>query len=549
MRIAILWALGFGVLNTSVAHASASAPDIIVVNGNIFTAGNREYVQALAIQGERIQAVGDSKEIRGLAGPSTRLINLGGRVVIPGLNDAHNHMRIRPANWVDLQFAGPVPQRPELMQAIRDAVSKYPPGTFIAATIGTAIFRDTTVDRSSLDRVSPNDPVILTTFTGHAAILNSAALTKLGISENEADPLAGRYERTQDGKLSGVLREYATVRLGRRIGDLTSDRDAIGQLRETLSDAAEHGITTLQIMSEKMPPSRYVELLKQVPNSIRLRIMRMPMTDPNGRDNREGQSIPRNPSSLISVAGTKWLLDGVPVEGTFAARSAKPSPHFFGDLQMSFPPRELEGILRETIQSGDQLLVHVTGYAAAAAMLKAMQDAGGEQEWASRRVRFEHGDALFPDLIPDVKRLGVIVVEQGTHLDMTGMAPELMASIRAERSQPIRSLMAAGIPLVLSSDEDGQSNPFLEIMLATQHPNHPTEAISRKQAVIAYTLTAAYAEFAEKEKGSLEAGKLADFAVLSQDIFSVPLADLPKTVSVMTMVGGKVVYDARLLSH
>lgn len=346
-----------------------------------------------------------------------------------------------------------------------------------------------------------------------------------------------------------MLREYATVRLSRRIGDLTSDKDAIAELRDTLADSAEHGITTLQIMSEKMPPDRYVNLSKRVPNSIRLRIIRMPMTTTSGRDNSEGQSIPRNPSPLITVSGTKWLLDGVPVEGTFAARSAKPSLRFFGDLQMSLPPRELEAMLREAVQSGDQLLVHVTGYAAATAMLEAMQKSGGEQEWEPRRVRFEHGDALFPDLIPQVKRLGVIVVEKGTHLDMTEIAPELLPSIGAEKSQPIRSLLAAGIPLVLSSDEDGPSNPFLEIMLATKHPNHPSEAISREQAVIAYTRTAAYAEFAEKEKGSLVSGKFADLAVLSQDIFTVPSEDLPKTVSVMTIVGGKVVYDAHLLSN
>jgi predicted amidohydrolase YtcJ len=127
---------------------------------------------------------------------------------------------------------------------------------------------------------------------------------------------------------------------------------------------------------------------------------------------------------------------------------------------------------------------------------------------------------------------------------MSGVAPEVMRSVRAEKSQPMQSLLAAGIPLVLSSDEDGPSNPFLEIMLAIKHPNHPSEAISRAQAVIAYTLTAAYAEFAEEEKGSLAPGKLADLSVLSQDIFRVPSDDLPKTVSVMTMVGGKVIYTA-----
>jgi predicted amidohydrolase YtcJ len=543
------------VMPTSTALAAGAAPDTVLFNGKIFTAEGKRFVEAIAIQAGRIEAVGESAQIRKLAGSSTTQIDLRSRTVIPGLNDAHNHMRIRPADLVDLQFSAPNPKRPEVMQAITDAVSKYPTGTFLSATIGTAIFQDTTVDRASLDLVAPNHPVVLTTFTGHASILNSAALLKLGIGENEPDPLGGRYERSQDGRLSGVLREYASVRVSRGLADLTSDKDAIVELRETLADAAEHGITTLQVMAEKMTPARYVDLLKQVPTPLRVRIMRMPPTTSSGRDLSEGLSTPRNLSPLITVSGSKWLLDGVPIEGTFAPRQrlvsspSAPIEPFFGSLQMSLPTKELDAMLRETIQTGDQLLVHVSGYAASAAMLDAMQNAGGEKVWATRRVRFEHGDALFPDLLPRVKRLGIIVVEQGTHLDMAEIAPELMPRIRAEKSQPMRSLLAAGIPLVLSSDEDGPSNPYLEIMLAIKHPNHPSEAISREQAVVAYTRTAAYAEFAEKEKGSLAPGKLADLAVLSQDIFTVPSEDLPKTISVMTMVGGKMIYDAHVLRN
>jgi len=543
------------VMPTSTALAAGAAPDTVLFNGKIFTAEGKRFVEAIAIQAGRIEAVGESAQIRKLAGSSTTQIDLRSRTVIPGLNDAHNHMRIRPADLVDLQFSAPNPKRPEVMQAITDAVSKYPTGTFLSATIGTAIFQDTTVNRASLDLVAPNHPVVLTTFTGHASILNSAALLKLGIGENEPDPLGGRYERSQDGRLSGVLREYASVRVSRGLADLTSDKDAIVELRETLADAAEHGITTLQVMAEKMTPARYVDLLKQVPTPLRVRIMRMPPTTSSGRDLSEGLSTPRNLSPLITVSGSKWLLDGVPIEGTFAPRQrlvsspSAPIEPFFGSLQMSLPTKELDAMLRETIQTGDQLLVHVSGYAASAAMLDAMQNAGGEKVWATRRVRFEHGDALFPDLLPRVKRLGIIVVEQGTHLDMAEIAPELMPRIRAEKSQPMRSLLAAGIPLVLSSDEDGPSNPYLEIMLAIKHPNHPSEAISREQAVVAYTRTAAYAEFAEKEKGSLAPGKLADLAVLSQDIFTVPSEDLPKTISVMTMVGGKMIYDAHVLRN
>jgi hypothetical protein len=203
MLTALVWICG--VLPASMTPAAAPAPDTILFNGKIFTAAG--FVQALAIQGDIIEAVGNSAQIHKLAGSLTKQIDLGGRTVIPGLNDAHNHMRIRPSDLVNLQFTGPNPRRAEVMKVIANAVSKYPTGTFLSATISTAIFRDSKVDRGSLDLVAPNHPFILTTFTGHASILNSAALSKFGIGENEPDPLGGRYERSEDGKLSGVLRE------------------------------------------------------------------------------------------------------------------------------------------------------------------------------------------------------------------------------------------------------------------------------------------------------------------------------------------------------
>ena len=151
-----------------------------------------------------------------------------------------------------------------------------------------------------------------------------------------------------------------------------------------------------------------------------------------------------------------------------------------------------------------------------------------------------------PDLVPRVRELGIIVVQNPTHLALGDLIVRRYGSERADQLQPLRSLLDAGIPLALGSD--GPANPYLNIMLATIYPRKPREAITREQAVVAYTLTSAYAESAEKDKGSLEPGKLADLAVLSQDIFKAPADDLPKTESVLTMVGGKIVYDAKVLT-
>jgi hypothetical protein len=141
--------------------------------------------------------------------------------------------------------------------------------------------------------------------------------------------------------------------------------------------------------------------------------------------------------------------------------------------------------------------------------------------------------------------MGLIVVENPTHLALRELFFKRFGVERADQIQPMRSLLDAGIPLALGSD--GPNNPYLNIMLASVYPGKPRETITSEQAVVAYTLTAAYAEFAEKDKGSLEPGKYADLAVLSQDIFEVPPPELPKTMSVLTMVGGKIVYDKKAL--
>ena len=214
--------------------------------------------------------------------------------------------------------------------------------------------------------------------------------------------------------------------------------------------------------------------------------------------------------------------------------------------ELNFSQKEMEAILRESLQNNDQLLVHVVGDRTTAAFLNAMEATGGKKVWSGRRVRIEHGDGIMPDLRARARELGVIVVQNPTHLTLRELFIKRFGLERTERFQPLRSLVEAGIPVALGSD--GPLNPYLNIMLASAYPGKPREALTREQAVTAYTLTAAYAEFAEKEKGSLEPGKLADLAVLSQDIFGAPAEDLPRTESVLTMVGGEIVYDANVLS-
>jgi predicted amidohydrolase YtcJ len=351
--------------------------------------------------------------------------------------------------------------------------------------------------------------------------------------------------RSADGKLTGVVYEYAKFRLNRRRSDMATDEEALRQTQDFFSQAVRLGITSVQNMSIPPGSERCELLFEKAPAPIRMRVIRMAETTPDGRDTTEGRSLMHNPARLITVSGTKWVLDGSPIESSAAMRepySDNPSASGW----MNFSEKEMEAMLRESLSNDDQLLVHAVGDRTTETFLHAMDATGGKAVWSGRRVRIEHGDGIMPDLVSHTKELDVVVIVNPTHLTLRELFLKRFGAERTNQMQPLRSLLSAGIPVAIGSD--GVNNPYLNIMLASLYPGKPQEAITREQAVTAYTLTAAYAEFAEKEKGSLEPGKLADLAVLSQDIFHVPPGDLPKTESVLTMVGGKVVYDSKALS-
>jgi predicted amidohydrolase YtcJ len=532
------------VLSTQAVPASSTGgpPDTVLFNGKVFTAdASHPYVQALAIRGDRIVATGNSATIRALSGPQTRSIDLGGRTVIPGINDAHQHLSVTPPGVVELQFKSDDPSWPEVRDAIQAAARKGLSARMIISTVGPTVLQDRLVRRAALDQLVPDRPVVLRAFTANVFVMNSAALKQFGIREDEPDPLGGSYERSPDGGLNGVARAYAAMAILRKEASLTPEDDAVKQLRKTLNDNARFGITTLQDMADELSAERILDLLRRVPTPIRVRIMRMPLTSPTERDLREGRSLPLDPAPLIRVSGTKWKLDGNPFDGPREPR-VTPGDSPVWSLSLTFQLQELTSLLRESIRYSDQLILHISGTPAARAVLDAMENTGGPDVWRSRRVRFEHGDGIRPDFIPRLKALGVVVVQNPSHLDLGG----LRAHNQLDLSQPLRSLLAAGIPVALGSD--GPMNPYLNIALACTHPDRPSEALTREQAVIAYTLTSAYAEFAEGDKGSLQRGKLADLVVLSKDIFTVPVEQLPNTASLLTMVGGAIVYNSHVVT-
>jgi predicted amidohydrolase YtcJ len=215
--------------------------------------------------------MGDSTKVKSFAGAQTKQIDLGGRTVIPGINDAHNHLEIHATNQVDVELKSMDPTADEVNRAIAGATAKAPKDSLLSVSIGPNVLHDVSVSRDSLDKVSPNDAVILTTLTGQGFILNSAALKVYGVADNQPDPLGGRFERDSSFRLTGVVREYAGMNMERYLADKVSDADAIAQLRQTLTDAEKFGITTIQDMSNAIAPDRAVVLFEKVPTDIRIR--------------------------------------------------------------------------------------------------------------------------------------------------------------------------------------------------------------------------------------------------------------------------------------
>jgi predicted amidohydrolase YtcJ len=525
-----------------------SPPDLILLNGRIFTSDSAHpYVEALAIRGERIVATGTTEKIRSLVGPQTKHIDLGGRVVIPGLNDVHTHFGADFEATV-MDFGGLDPECAQVLDRVRQAASSAVRGALLFGMIGPSAFFDVACTPAALDKIAPGDAVVLSTWTPHAGMLNRLATQKFGINLNDPPPLAGWFGKDMKSKTwDGVVHQSAWFRIFQAL--MTDRSREQSKLQNYLDSEARWGITSITIM--EVEPERRVEMLAAMRPPIRVRLVPfLPFQDQNQRRKPAYPAVPAKLADRVTVNGVKWLLDGDPVERSSAMREPySDDPSTSG--QVDFAPPEMRAILQEAQQRNVQPLLHTVGDRTTEVLLNQMDATGGAADWSQRRLRIEHGDGVMPDLIPRAKKLGVIVVENPTHFALGDLWQRRLGGERARVFQPMRSLLDAGIPLVIASDGGPGVpvlNPYLNLMLAAYYPGKPNESLTLEQAVIAYTRTAAYAEFAEKDKGSLEPGKFADLAVLSQDIFSVPPPELPKTGSVLTMVGGKIVYDAKALS-
>lgn len=522
------------VVGTGCGGTHTPLAEILLYNGKIFTAALEDtpWAEAVLIRGDRIGLVGSTAELRAAAGPSARLVDLGGRVVVPGFNDAHDHINPdRPG----IEFATDLSPTPDpsfapVADSLTALVARVPAGTWLRTSIGERILSDRLARRAALDRIAPNHPVVLQGWSGHGVILNSAALVLAGIGDSTRDPIGGWFERSQ-GRLTGLANEYANYALYTALTPGTDSAVRAG-FEKRAAEAVRWGITSIQSMATGLNPATVARVLDSLELPIRLRIIPVPLTTAAGRVVA--------PWRVLKADGIKWILDGTPIERLATFR--KPYSDRAGWYgRLNFPPDTLKAMLAEALAAKIQPMIHAVGDSAVGLVLSTMASLAPDSVWRPLRPRIEHGDGLSPDQYAAAKAFGVVIVQNPSHFALGPMALARYGAARLPMLQPAKSVLRNGIMLALGSD--GPVNPFLNLMLAVFHPNNPPEALTMEQAVRAYTLGSAYAERRDRDKGRLVPGMVADLAVLSQDIFTVALPELPKTVSVLTLVGGRPVYD------
>jgi len=508
--------------NSALLAQTMVAPDLILHHGHIFTGdAAQQWVEAISIRGDRVLAIGTNDTIRASAGPQTRIIDLHGRMAMPGINDSHDHAGGGPFG-VEAHTKTPPASDPslaEIRDAIQAAVASAPAGTWIHSTIGLYAIKHPAELKAAMDIDGKGHPVILIAWWGHGVILNSQALSELHLDDNAKDPPGGHYDRDSQGHLTGLAEEYAGAWIKRRLSMQNGVSATITPLREYAERRLKEGVTSVQLMSTEQPLSTYRDTLLQANIPLRVRVMRYQLP---GEDERAhevyipGQQViaPR-----ARIAGVKYVLDGTPMEQlAWSSTDYAGRPGWRG--RPNFSPEFVTAQLRQALIGKDQLILHITGDAMADEVLEIMEKLAPPERWRPLRVRFEHANPLDdPARASRAHRLGIVIAQPRPTL-------------------AFRTAFQAGIPVAYGSDQ-GMS-PFF-ILARMTDPKNPN-AVTREQALTALTATPAYAEFEETEKGTLSPGMLADIAVLSQDATTAPTEALPATSSVLTIIGGKIEY-------
>lgn len=530
--------------------------DLVLLNGKVWTVDRaRPQAQAVAVWHGRILAVGSNDEIRQLIGDRTQVVDLQGKLVLPGFIDNHTHF-LSGGFWLGEVKLKDAKNEEEFGQRLAAKSRELPPGAWI--TGGTWDHDNWPGGRlptaELIDRYVPDRPVFVTRYDGHMSVANSLALKLAGITAETPDPPGGVIVRKPGTREpTGVLKDAAQDFVQRVIPP-PSEADIRRALEAALAEARRVGVTSLTDMDLTPTTLRlYQDLLSEGKLTVRID-GRWPL-----RRWKEladlGLRRHFSNNDWISIGGLKGMLDGS--LGSSTALFFEPYTQDPGTRGIYVTPYdEMKRLVIEADRAGLHIAVHAIGDRANSEMLDIFAEAIEQNGPRDRRFRIEHAQHIHPKDFRRFAELGVIASAQPYHaIDDGRWAEKRIGRRRCETTYAFRSLLDHGVKLTFGSDWTvAPLDPLLGIDAAVTRRTldganpqgwFPEQKITVQEAIEAYTLSNAYATFDEDRKGSLTPGKLADMVVLSQDILTIPPTEIVKTEVLMTIVNGKIVYEKK----
>lgn len=535
------------------AQALAADADTLLVNGKIVTVDDRfRIAQAVAIKGQRVVAVGGNEEVRKLAGGSTKVIDLKGRTVIPGLIDNHAHFVRVAEKWHwEMRLDG-ITSRKQVLKMIEDRVRAAKAGEWIVALGGWSEEQFTDDPRgfplAELDRLAPNNPVVLQAVYRHS-YLNTAGLKAAGVDEKTPDPRNGKIEKDASGKPTGIVSGAGGVAFVAAKVPLAEKEQWLDNARKVATYLNSMGMTSWGDAGGRGMTAEHYEPYQLLAQRGELNIRVFWTTIRQPATPEQAEKVLAEIPGLKPFQGSDYF-DHIgwgesvyaPVTTQLLRKTSNTKPEDIGQMRR---------IAQKLAEHGIYLNSHVEMYEAINAFLDAYESLNKEKPVKGLRWSFSHLDQIDATQIERMKRLGMNA-QIHTRPLIQGVLMHRVHGDRAYDMPPMRLVQDSGIMWGLGSDATAvtTSNPFYNLWFAVTGKmvgGHKInrQTITREEALIAHTRNNAYILFQESNLGSLAPGKYADLLVLDRDYLKVPEDEIKDIKPLMTMVGGKIVYETR----
>jgi hypothetical protein len=528
------------------------------LHGRIYTNDPKQpWASAMAVRDEKIFCIGSIEHIMLDCGGSksdAEIVQLKGRFLMPGFNDAHTHLGSAGSDKLSLDLKG-TDSLAELQQRVRIAVAQHKPGEWVVGSgwDQTRWPEKTFPNRQLLDEVSPNNPVFLVHISGHVAVANSLALKHTEIAEDTKNPTGGEIERDADGNPTGMFKEGSAMEFVIQKIPEPSDEERRHGIELVLEELARNGVTSAQDNSAWEDFLVYHQLKEEKKLTVRVTEWLPFMAPLNELQNMRSEGGTTDP--WLKTGALKMVTDGA-----LGSRTAALLAPYSDDANtsgiMTIEPEKLKAMALERDKLGFQLAFHAIGDRANRVALDVFESVVRVNGTRDRRDRIEHAQVVAPEDIARFGALHVIASMQPSHQtnDMR-WAEQRLGPERVKGAYAWNSIQKAGARLAFGTDYDVEPiNPFrgLYACITRELPEggpasgwQPQEKISLDDCIRAYTSGSAYAQFEDGKKGELKAGEYADFLILSQDLTKAAPKEILNTEVLQTVVGGRTVYQKK----